>query len=159
LSFYRCPSWISSDTITVARLESTCTVNGAGEGEWSATQNNDGAELDWPKYTIDGASYPTPDAADGDALGCGCPDLALLWPYDGNVPAAEAAPYDPNAEDAAEFICDTVVNADSGFTLISGNTCVLFCDDHYVATATCLNGEWSGNPEWGFWCYDAPNTV
>ena len=37
------------------------------------------------------------------------------------------------------------------------NTCKLFCDGHYVATAQCLDGFWTGNPEWGFWCYTEPS--
>merc|ERR1719435_229956 len=31
--------------------------------------------------------------------------------------------------------------------------------DHYVATAKCQNGEWLGNPEWGFWCYEEPTEL
>ena len=36
------------------------------------------------------------------------------------------------------------------------NYCSLYCDDFFVAHAQCLAGEWTGQPELGFWCYTEP---
>ena len=136
------------------RLVSECieSVTTLGEGEWSETQNVDGLELTWPAYP-DGLGYPKPDEADiNNALDCGCRDLEVQWPM------GSGTWYNPNKEEAAAFICDHEVNTvgDTTYIIESTNTCVLFCDDHFVATAKCLNGEWTGNPDWGFWCYDEP---
>merc|ERR1711874_634978 len=135
-----------------ARLVSQCGVDGA----WTEAQNFDG-ELAYPAYPAGASSYPTPDAIEADALPCGCPPLEVKWPYED--PAGFY--YDPNAEPAADFICDTPVDTEgmTTYNIETTNTCVLYCDDHYVATAKCQNGEWLGNPEWGFWCYEEPTAI
>merc|ERR1711892_951105 len=151
--FQTCPSWESADETGAARLQSVC----QDDSPWSEAQNWDGAEMAYPLYPDTMSSYPTPETIDVDkALTCGCPALEVKWPYED--PAG--AWYDPNTEDAAEFICDNPVEIGVGgeYLIETANTCVLYCDDHYVATAKCLNGAWSGNPEWGFWCYEQPGT-
>jgi len=150
--FQTCPSWESLNG-GPANLESECLPTGA----WSDVQNSDGGEMAYPSYVDAGVSdsYPKPDEANTEvALTCGCPALELKWPYEDEA----GVWYDPNTEEAAEFICSTpVVPGDLGeYLIVTDNTCVLYCDDHYVATAKCLNGAWSGNPEWGFWCYEEP---
>merc|ERR1712234_1234 len=101
---------------------------GVTEGAWGTAQNVDGQQLTY-----------TPDPDNGIAGG----------DY-----------YDPNAEPAADFICDNeiVIGDNNEYKIETTNVCVLYCDDHYVATAKCQNGEWLGNPEWGFWCYEEPQT-
>ena len=66
--------------------------------------------------------------------------------------------YDPNAEEAANFICTAaaVDTSDGDYIITAPNKCMFYCDEYYVATVECLDGEWTGNPELGFWCYDEP---
>jgi len=151
ICYQTCPSWedMNGDS---ARLVSECGVDGA----WSEAQNFDG-QLAYPSYPDGASSYPTPDAMEADALPCGCPPLEVKWQYED--PAGFY--YDPNTEPAADFICDTPVDTEglTTYKIETTNTCVLYCDDHYVATAKCQNGEWLGNPEWGFWCYEEPTAI
>jgi len=153
ICYQTCPSWTDS-LGNSARLVSVC-EEGAGAGAWSAAQNVDGLELSYPPYPNDGvfdSSYPTPDQDENSAMACGCEPLEVRWPY-----TDAGVYYDPNAEPAADFICDTEVDMSTNeYKIVTTNTCVLYCDDHYVATAKCQNGEWLGNPEWGFWCYEEP---
>lgn len=156
--YQTCSSWESATEGADVRLVSECIESSttAGEGEWSETQNVDGQELIFPLYPADLVTYyPKPDEANNAvALDCGCQPLEVKWPY--NDPSGTW--YNPNKEEAAVFICDETVDTvgDTEFTIGRTNTCVLYCDDHFVATATCIDGEWTGNPEWGFWCYDEP---
>ena len=129
-----------------------------GVGAWSDTVTHDGAALDYPPLPEGQTSYPNPDAPEVDALTCGCQPLDIKWEPSPEDEIDDSFYYDPNLEDAAEFICeaDVVVSGTGEYILASDNTCVLYCDEHYVATAKCVDGEWTGNPEWGFWCYNEP---
>jgi len=149
-----CPSWKSTADDSIAQLRSTC-----DDGTWTATEPHDGDPLAYPALPLDDGSltYPAPDAADGDALPCGCQPLDIKWDPTDDGNDADSFYYDPNLEEAAEFICTTDVDMSTGdYILASDNTCVLYCDEHYVATAKCVDGEWTGNPDWGFWCYNEP---
>ena len=92
--------------------------------------------------------------------------------------------YDPNREEAAKFYCkDQNIYTGNGVVLVilflsffrkkgtnifwkhntdvyckvePDNYCSLYCDDFFVAHAQCLDGEWTGQPELGFWCYTEP---
>ena len=101
-------------------------------------------------------TYPKPDAKEATALQCDCQALQVKW----GGPSNEEFFYDPNAEDAAEFICTEDVPTDAGEYIIqTDNLCVLYCDRQYVTTATCVSGKWTGQPEWGFWCYAEPTAL
>jgi len=159
--YQTCSSWVSEEGVDgpPGQLVSTCDA-----GVWTAPVNSDPSIIDgalfYPAFP-DGIAYPPPDAIAADALPCGCQPLEVQWPYDGpGVDPLTQIWYDPNREEAAEFICETTVNMDNlDYKIETTNTCVLYCDDHYVATATCLDGEWTGNPEWGFWCYEEPEAI
>jgi len=157
--FQTCPSWVDSND-NDARLVSVC-EEGATEGEWGAAQNVDGNELTYPPYPTGETSYPKPDADELSALTCGCQPLEVRWPYPDPANGVVGGDfYNPNDEPAADFICDNeiVIGDNNEYLIETNNVCVLYCDDHYVATAKCQNGEWLGNPEWGFWCYEEPQT-
>merc|ERR1719318_846289 len=162
--YQTCLSWESATVGADVRLVSECieSLTTPGEGEWSETQNVDNQEMTWPKYPGGLTYYPKPDEIDDTvALPCGCKPLEVQWPYDGPlVDESTQVWYDPNTEDAAVFICDQeVVIVNGEYIIDPTNTCVLYCDDHFVATARCLEGEWTGQPEWGFWCYDEPTGI
>merc|ERR1712215_431876 len=145
-----CPSWKSAETGEQSQFESTCELV-AGVAGWSTTTTHDGKLINH----FD-ATFPQPDADENSAWQCNCVPLELKWPYDptgltGNF-------YDPNDEEAADFICNQSLG-DAAWTIDGSNSCSLYCDQHYVATAECVDGEWTGNPEWGFWCYDEPTQV
>jgi len=149
-----CESW--EDTLgNNGQLKSTC----QNDGTWSVTKaSDDNAELAFPLFTDvpdgDGATYPTP--AGESSLECGCKNLDVKWPQ---APEDGVTPwwYDPNFETGTDFVCDEPIVTDAGeYSIKTGNTCTLFCDAHLVATVRCLNGEWTGNPEFGFWCYVEP---
>jgi len=151
-----CPAWKTkgSNPPTQSQLESTC-VDNAGTAEWGPTVTKDEQEIEGLT-----APYPKPDATT-DAYSCGCLplELQLKWPYDPTGANDANNFYDPNTEEAADFICkqDLETNpGDADWTIKGDNSCNLYCDQHYVATAACVDGEWTGNPEWGFWCYEAP---
>jgi len=159
-----CKSWKSEADKEQSELESTCELDvGTNKAGWSVTVTHDGQPIvDFPKPV---AGYPKPDAkAEPDtdditgAWKCNCVPLNLNWPYDDT--GLSGTYYDPNDELAADFICKedlvekTPGNAD--WTIKGDNSCTLYCDQHYVATAACVDGVWTGNPEWGFWCYEAP---
>merc|ERR1711909_82717 len=89
---------------------------------------------------------------------------AGAWSAAQNVDGVELS-YPPYPKDGVfdssyptpDFICDSEVDMSTNeYKIDTTNICVLYCDDHYVATAKCQNGEWLGNPEWGFWCYEEP---
>jgi len=147
-----CESWEDQAGYT-GQLESTC----QNDGTWTVTKASDGEdELAFP-LKDNGAAYPTP--ADLSSLECGCKNLDVKWP----VNAAEGETtwwYDPNFEAGADFVCDTPITTDDGEYIIeTGNTCTLFCDSHLVATVRCLNGDWTGSPDLGFWCYSEPEVI
>jgi len=150
-----CPSWKSAVSGDQSEFESTCELDvGTNKAGWSVTVTHDGQLIDGFTDT-----YPQPDDDDTAAWQCNCVPLELKWPYDPTGANDANNFYDPNTEEAADFICkqDLETNPDAGDWTIKGdNSCNLYCDQHYVATAACVDGEWTGNPEWGFWCYEEP---
>ena len=116
---------------------------------------NDGeVELDFPAKP-DGGEYPTP--ADEQGYSCGCKALDVVWPLGENVLPADQFYYDPSAEKGTDFVCSQSIDtADGEFIIETDNSCILFCDSYLVADVRCLNGEWTGQPELGFWCYQEP---
>ena len=156
---FSCPAWTTVTDGSLAQMSSTC----KSDGTWSETETN--GDLNYPPLA-GGLTYPAPDALADTALTCGCETLPITWdPTPLDTENGDNFPYDPNAEDAAEFICtadiqkfdiDGITPIDGEFEMKTGNTCVLYCDEHYVATASCVDGQWTGNPEFGFWCYAEP---
>merc|ERR1719228_908249 len=151
-----CPSWKSEGASGgQSQLESTCEIV-AGVAGWSDTETHDTEGIvGFPK------PYPKPDSVagenPGDAKACSCVNLELKWNNGNDAPFF----YDPNDEEAADFICESDLESATDaadWTIKVPNSCTLYCDQHYVATAECVDGEWTGNPEWGFWCYDEPPT-
>ena len=115
-------------------MESIC-ENNDGTGIWSAPKNvaDDDLELAFPKPTVNG--YPTPDATISDALQCVCEDLEVKWSVDDGMSWYF---YDPNEEEAADFICDTKIDTSLGeFILKSANAYLLHCDNHYSHCQVC----------------------
>merc|ERR1719204_324509 len=96
---------------------------------------------------------PQPDVAQ-DQVSCGCADYDMAW--NGTID------YDPNKLPGTAFTC-TGGNpiTDDGthykFILKPDMTCRLFCDSYHVTTMACINGQWTGNPEHGAWCYKQPS--
>jgi len=142
--FQRCNSdgWKTVDGY--AELRTECLTGGV----WApVTSTEEGV----PAFPDGGTEFPAPDV---DSMTCGCIDLELMF---------NGAPYNPNEEEAAEFICTDPLNdgnGDGSLEIVDGNTCNLYCDGFYVTTATCDDrGEWTGEPNWGFWCYDEPNAT
>jgi len=157
--YQTCSSWVNADGVDgpPGQLISVCQT----DGTWSPTISSDPSATDgalfYPPFPVGETTYPTPDALAAEALPCGCQPLEVKWLYGPGVDPSTQFYYDPNREEAAEFICETPIDMSSNeYKIETTNTCVLYCDDHYVATAKCLDGEWSGNPEWGFWCYEEP---
>merc|ERR1711872_80607 len=122
-----CPSW-KGDFVS-----STCLPN----GEWSATTSSNGRT----------SSFPTPD--EQPTFECGCPDIGPFT-------------YNPNDESNTIFVCEgrplTEFSKPGGWSLNHPDKCKLFCseDSKAVTTVYCEAGEWKGEPERGFWCYDKP---
>ena len=114
------------------------------DGTWTAPENIDGTTITYPADALkDPSETPLP---------CGCESLEIRWPYQ-----PDGYSYDPNDEEGTDFICDQPLDEAAGvYSIGPNNYCKLFCDEHYVATAQCLDGQWTGNPEWGFWCYTEP---
>jgi len=135
-----CPAWRNDADKTVV-VESKC----QSDGQWSTPENIDGTTVTYPTDALKKPSE-TP-------LACGCESLEIRWPTD----EPNGYSYDPDKEEGADFICDEPLEfANDVYSIGPNNYCKLFCDGHYVATAQCLDGEWTGNPEWGFWCYTEP---
>lgn len=142
----RCESWEAQDG-TDGYLTSTCLAN----GDWEATKASDGtADLAFPQPDT---TYPTP--ADEQVFACGCQNLEVVWPL--GAAASDQWWYDPSDEEGTDFVCNNPIDTENGnFIIETGNTCILFCDSHLVADVRCINGEWTGQPELGFWCYKQP---
>merc|ERR1712168_1716600 len=126
-------------------------------GSWTTTTSNGDPELDFPAFAAGDTEYKTPE--DDQTLVCGCRPLEVKWPYEDPDPADDSDQwwYDPNFELGTDFVCEqTIDTADAEYIIENGNQCYLFCDDHLVADVHCKDGEWTGQPELGFWCYNEP---
>jgi len=151
----RCESWELA-TGGDGYLKSTC----QSDGSWSPTVASDeSAELGFPvpSFPVDAPVYPTP--ADAQEFACGCKNLLVQWPVVDPDPADNSDQwfYDPSFETGTDFVCDNAIDTETGeFIIETDNKCLLFCDSHLVADVRCLNGEWTGQPELGFWCYQFP---
>jgi len=147
ICYIRCNSWITQAG-SPGYLESSC----GADGNWTETVPHNGdAELLFPP-----APYPTPCAEVSDSptpLTCSCPTLSVVWPpSDPN-----GTYYDPNDEKATDFICDIPVDQSNGtYCIEPNNECRMWCDDYLLASVRCKNGEWTGSPGLGFWCYKRP---
>merc|ERR1711872_18188 len=153
----RCESW-ELKSGGEGYLKSTCQSN----GEWSDTVASDfddtaDAELAFPSFPDGQSAYPTP--AETQAFLCGCKSLPVQWPVEDPDDSVDGDQwwYDPNTEEGTDFVCDKPIEWKNGEYIIeTDNKCLLFCDSHLVADVRCLNGEWTGQPELGFWCYQFP---
>jgi len=144
-----CPAWRSDAGVEApVVMVSTCEE----PGEWSVPKNLDNEAVTIPEDSND---FKKPN--EKPIIQCGCGNLELTWP-DGNGGVIH---YNPNDEDGTDFICNTplleTTEGSKDWYIDKDNTCKLFCDGHYVATAQCFDGFWTGNPEWGFWCYTEPS--
>jgi len=150
----RCESWEDTSG-EAAHLVSTCQNDGTWSPTIASNEATSGAELEFPPYPADTGIYPTPDQM--QTFGCGCKDLHVEWATDfTNLDTFFY--YDPNTEPGTEFICEQSINQSQGtYIITTENKCILFCDSYLVADVRCLNGEWTGQPELGFWCYTQPH--
>ena len=93
-------------------------------------------------WTVSKPSH-TPAMKPDTVAGCTCPSIVL--------------DYDPNKEHSASFTCSVPVHAEGGqYTITPDNVCVLYCAGLYVTTARCRQAQWTGEPDYGFWCYQDP---
>jgi len=147
----RCESWEALDG-SDGFLNSECLA----DGTWSVPLTNNGeAELSFPAKPEAG-DYPKPNEVQPYA--CGCKDLNVVWPLGEGVLPADQFSYDPSTEMGTDFVCkDTIDTATGEFIINTDNSCKLFCDSYLLADVRCVNGEWTGQPELGFWCYDEPS--
>jgi len=150
----RCESW-EDKTGNAAHLVSTCQNDGTWSPTVASNAATNGDELDFPTFPADTGIYPTPDQ--NQTFACGCKDLDVKWATNFTDPATFFY-YDPNTEPGTEFICEQNIDQSQGtYIITTENKCLLFCDSYLVADVRCLNGEWTGQPELGFWCYTEPN--
>jgi len=168
--YQKCNSWTSKRWNEKAIpkkkgfLRSQCQV----DGSWGAVEPNDVLDgetsLLYPPLTTSLTAYPKPDQ---EGLHCDCAPLTLIWPT--NAGHNTYWTYNPRHEGAASMQCgnddgreelgnDVPYDLDSKkeFTIRSGMMCQFFCDDLRLATVTCRGGQWTGDPEYGFWCYQQP---
>jgi len=155
-----CEGWVKPGGAdaddTVITVFSTCyDTDGNGLMGWSEPEiMQDGvSQEDVP--ALEGVTLPKPDVA--NQITCGCGDMDMAWPVDGS----DSIVYDPNQMPGTTFICQDgeylVGAADSQeFIITKDMTCRLYCDGYHVATIECLNGQWTGQPELGAWCYYEP---
>jgi len=149
-----CEGWIDDNGDTVNVL-STC----AADLSWSAPVIKapgaaDGVNVD--KATVPALAektIPKPDTVAAEQITCGCGPRAMAW--------ADTINYDPNLMPGTTFICQNgeyLVGAEGEkkFIIAEDMTCRLYCDGYHVATIECLNGDWTGQPELGAWCYYEP---
>jgi len=104
---------------------------------------------------------PLPQPDDTVQVDCGCPIIDMEWK---NSKTGEMIDYDPNTLPGTDFLCTgpdyiTDDGTDLKFKLQPGMTCRMFCDNYHIATMTCVNGLWTGEPELGAWCYAEPDTA
>ena len=96
---------------------------------------------------------PLPQPDDLTQVDCGCPIVDMAWK---NSVTEEMIDYDPNTLPGTDFLCTgpdyiTDDGTDLKFKLQPGMTCRMFCDNYHIATMTCVNGLWTGEPELGAW--------
>merc|ERR1719470_757942 len=151
-----CDSWralgSTLDQPIEGHLKSTC----QSDGTWSATEpywggsDGQGTTLQYPKPHERTGLYPTPTDATGLSLKCHCETLQLTWPFGGTDF------YDPNTEAGTDFLCNE--DRTDPKHVEHGNTCAFFCDNYLTAVVRCWDGQWTGEPELGFWCKTEPGT-
>jgi len=146
--FINCNAWVDKDG-SRATIVSKCV---AGAWEASALQ----PALDLSENTALPDPLPKPD--DLTQAPCGCTNFDMAW---NNTQTQDIIDYDPNTLLGTDFICTganyiTDDGTDLKFVLRQGMTCRLFCDNYHIATMTCANAEWTGEPELGAWCYAEP---
>jgi len=169
----KCKRWTTQD-LRPAYLVSEC----QDDGEWSETKVNNG---DKNLLHPNEGPYPKPDTPANsllpEPLECLCLPLPIVWPphpdkldqavqeaWMSSLPSGingdyTKLAYDPNQEEAAEFVCEKNITGSrvaGVLTLYSDAKCTLFCDKHLEAEVKCSNGEWTGNPEKGFYCFKLP---
>jgi len=73
--------------------------------------------------------------------------------------------YDPNTEPGTKFKCDDWIESKyskpGGWTITHQDRCSLYCSNERKAVTSvyCKAGEWKGEPERGFWCYNRPESL
>ena len=97
------------------------------------------------------STLPQPD--DSTQVDCGCATFDMTWE---NSKTGEMIDYDPNTLPGTDFLCtgaDYITDDGTNlkFELQPGITCRMFCDSYHIATMTCANGLWTGEPELGAW--------
>jgi len=152
-----CEGWVDANGDTV-NVVSTC----AADLSWTApvikAPGAGDADVVDPATVpaLKDKTLPSPNDVADDQIGCGCGPRPMAWD-----PEGDNINYDPNLMPGTTFICqngDYLVGADGSkeFIIAEDMTCRLYCDGYHVATMECLNGDWTGEPELGAWCYYPP---
>jgi len=154
-----CEGWVlpgvaEADDTAITVFSTCINTDGAGTMGWTVPEiMQDGiSQADVPALTD--VTLPKPDGS--DQITCGCGDMDMAWD-----PLGENIVYDPNQMPGTTFICQNgeyLVGEAPGteFKITEDMTCRLYCDGYHVATIECLNGQWTGQPELGAWCYYEP---
>ena len=142
--FISCNAWLDS-TEKQASIVSECV-----QGAWQAPEVI--------PYGIDEADIPAlpsilPKPDDQDQAVCGCAPYDMTWE---NSVTGDLIDYDPNTLPGTDFLCtgaDYITDDGTNlkFVLQPQMTCRMFCDNYHIATMTCVNGLWTGEPELGAW--------
>jgi len=155
-----CDGWIDDNGDTVNVL-STCKVDLLWSDSVVRTPGwleADGVISTDTVPALKGKTLPLPSATPAEQITCGCGPKPMAWT---NTDTEVVVNYDPNALPGTTFICENgeYIQNNSGqsaFIIAEDMTCRLYCDGYHVATMECLNGDWTGEPELGAWCYYEP---
>jgi len=173
-----CSGWITGDPYgyfdgngAAVNVLSTCVANsGTGVMEWSPP------EVRTPGWTegdevinknripaLRERNLPLPSDNPADQITCGCGTREMAW--NNSVTGDNFINYDPNEMPGTTFICeggdylqrqDHQIGKITAFMMMEAMTCRLYCDGYHIATIECINGQWTGEPQLGAWCYYEP---
>ena len=142
--FLSCNAWLDNN------LDQASIVSQCLGGVWQASVvHPDGIST----TDISALPDPLPQPDDQNQVDCGCANYNMEWV---NSATNNTVDYDPNTLPGTDFLCTggdymTDDGTDLKFVLKPGMTCRMFCDNYHIATMTCVNGLWTGEPELGAW--------
>jgi hypothetical protein len=150
--FISCNAWLDNNE-NQASIVSKCM-----SGNWQTSEVQPHG-IDESEILALPSTLPKPD--DATQVECGCATIDMAWKNSGT---GEMIDYDPNTLPGTDFLCtgsDYITDDGTNlkFELKPGMTCRMFCDNYHIATMTCVNGLWTGEPELGAWCYAEPDTA